>query len=288
MRLGTNEVEEVHQIVYDGRQGLLDDVSVVSLTLGGAMQLAVCALAWGAADGAAQAWMSHLSRRFGVLRAAISAFRSGTVVGSTGMTDPFSAPEWELYQISTDLTETAWGLYLQRFSRSLIQRANFDRIYARGLAGAFGEMAVNVVQHSAPEGLPAAFGLAGYHVTDAGAAFVVVDSGRGALASLHESPRWRRLSSSEEALSAIVHEEATRKIAYGYGDGFRQVFASLVENNGRVRLRSGDAVVEAANTHAARTFETSFGAPIPGMIVQTLCARGGEPVEQTLEERNPP
>ena len=59
-------------------------------------------------------------------------------------------------------------------------------------------------RHSAPTGSAPAAGLVAYHVIHDQMNYLVADLGRGALQSLHENPKWKRLQNEGDALVAAV------------------------------------------------------------------------------------
>ena len=124
--------------------------------------------------------------------------------------------------------------------------------------------------------------LVGFHVNLGVAHYAVADLGRGVRHSLGENPRWDGLSGDPEALTAVLKENASRKIAEGGGDGFRQVVKALVGLNGSLRLQSGAGVATARNKDGEPICQTASCPPVAGLRVSVSFSGGGDPVEQAL------
>jgi hypothetical protein len=142
---------------------------------------------------------------------------------------------------------------------------------ADALTGALFEMADNVVQHSGA-GSTDARGLIGYYVCDGHVAFAVGDSGRGVLASLKENPAWAMLSDSKASLLAIVQKSASRRIGLGEGEGFKQMFRSLVDLNGLVEMHSYDGCIKLMQTPTGREAVSQFIGTWPGFQLSVNCS----------------
>jgi hypothetical protein len=143
---------------------------------------------------------------------------------------------------------------------------------SKGLAGAFKEMADNVIQHSGPNPDQPARGFIGYHVADGIMSYGVGDVGRGVLGSLKENPTWQGLADSVEALDAIVTKQASRRPLGGEGGGFKQFFKSLADLNGHIVLRSGNGVMRIWGTPNGRRGEKGLASPLPGLQLCVTCS----------------
>ena len=143
-----------------------------------------------------------------------------------------SNDDLELIRVGTmDGKDVAWCDYLQRFSDALARRG-MDKKYARGLAESLHEMADNVVQHSSGSEKEMPRNIAGWHAFQRGAAFIVLDLGRGIRRSLAENPKWSGLTTDKETLGAVLHKHATRRTEVSEGNGFKDVVKNFVERNG--------------------------------------------------------
>jgi hypothetical protein len=132
-------------------------------------------------------------------------------------------------------------------------------------------MTDNVVQHSEPSNRPLS-GLAGYHIGPNYMSFAVTDIGRGVLARLRQSGDWRHLTKASDALIAIVHENASSRIGHGEGEGFRQLFRTLVDRNVRIRLRSDDAAMVIHDATHSREAASVISPLLAGFQISVSCA----------------
>ena len=280
MLLTSRAVDEIRQLLADGRASVLAGLSIQQISLPGLLELAAC-IHQAAASNPPETtrFFGHLRHRFTPLERCVTLLGADRFARQTYQEELFAAPAFEVAPVHGGRLQTSdWQLFLQRFGRSL-QRHGYGDRFAYALAGAFGEMADNVVQHGAPSGQPNARGLAGFQVSEEQASFVVVDTGRGLLASLRENPRWQHLQEHAQALEAVIRLRATRRVHNAYGDGFNELFNALVDRQGSVRLRSGEASVQLGAERESRRFELEFGAVAAGVSVGVICARRGEPKE---------
>jgi hypothetical protein len=136
-----------------------------------------------------------------------------------------------------------WRAFIARMQIAA-RRAGFASSVAEALAGAVGELADNVLQHSESEET----GIAAFAQGDAVFEYVVADCGIGMLASLRRNEEYRGLRDDMEALPLAVSAGVSRYgQRSGRGYGYRAVFLPLRAADGVVRLRSGSAVVEVAS-----------------------------------------
>ena len=180
---------------------------------------------------------------------------------------------------TADKTSDHFSLFLERFCRSM-KAEGFPRKFASALAKVADEMADNVVQHSSR--CEPFSGIAGYHVCGGRAAFVVVDVGRGILARLRDSPTWRHLENSRAALRAIVREGASSRLHQGAGDGFKQLFTSLLDHNCLIRLRTDDSVLTVAEGETDREGGELVSPQLAGVQVSISCAVGKRATEAEI------
>jgi hypothetical protein len=124
--------------------------------------------------------------------------------------------------------------------------------YLTALMGVLVEMTLNIIEHSELEGAGKFTGLIGCQIERNYFSMIISDLGMGCLESLKTSPSWDHLHSDEEALHAIVDEHASRKTGMGGGEGFRQIFSSLIDHNSMIRIRSGSSCVELTQQPGSR------------------------------------
>lgn len=189
----------------------------------------------------------------------------------------------EFYRVRTreDQIDSRHQLYRERFVRS-VKSAGFAKEFAYALAGAFGEMTDNVVQHSRSDSGELS-GMAAYYVRSGYVAFTVIDVGRGVLASLTSSPAWRHLRTPSEALRAAVCENASSRANQPTGDGFRTLFRSLTDRNGLLRFRSDTALLTLGDGGHHRQGVEMSSPPLPGLQLSVCCALAGGAKENVIE-----
>jgi len=138
--------------------------------------------------------------------------------------------------------DDAWSAFVKR-ADATARASGFADSVAAGLAGAIGELADNIMQHSeAPT-----TGIAAFAGRPGQFEYVIADAGIGLLASLQRAPEFRSIRDDIEALQLAVTSGVSRHgRGVGYGYGYRAVFLPLRAANGIVRLRSGMAVLEVA------------------------------------------
>lgn len=144
----------------------------------------------------------------------------------------------------TDVTEAKWVQFLLEIQRAATIEG-FSPTWAKEIVGAIGEMEENVHAHSNSPWT----GLVAYWVEDSALEFVVLDRGRGVLASLREAEEFIDLNDHGTALMAAVRDGNSR-----YGDlsgrgwGFHELFKGLANSNARIRFRSGDHTLSVDGT----------------------------------------
>lgn len=133
-----------------------------------------------------------------------------------------------------------WSAFVKR-ADATARAAGFADTVAAGLAGAIGELADNIMQHSeAPD-----TGVAAFAGRPGRFEYVVADAGIGMLDSLRRASEFQSIRDDMEALQLAVTSGISRHgRGVGYGYGYRAVFLPLRAASGMVRLRSGMAVLE--------------------------------------------
>lgn len=280
--LTETDVDSVRDRVLRGRIDLRGEPD--ALTLGAALELACCWVTWSGATVAAEGvgLMERWAGRFPVLQDAHSALE-GTCLP---VDDTFGAPDFELLAVrdASDLVGTDGRLFLDRFRRGLGAHG-FSTNDSQALAGALGEMADNILQHSAPTGTPPARGVIGYNVGPRWMSFAVADVGQGVRASLVTNPRWASLTDDREALSHAVMHRATSRTEATYGDGFYDLHRALADMAGRLRFRSGDCALLLDGTAAgARVVTQRRTAFLPGFQLVVVCGLDSPPAHPAVPQ----
>ncbi len=193
----------------------------------------------------------------------------------------------EFYRLRTrdDQINPSYQLFRQRFVRSL-RTCGFAEDFAYAVAGAFGEMTDNVIQHSRSQPVGDFTGLAGYHATSGYFAFGVTDLGQGVLASLAKSPNWGHLRTPSEALREAVCANASCRPDQPYGEGFRTLFQSLVDRNGLLRFRSDDALLTLGDGGMHRQGIEKSSPPLRGLQMSVCCSIFGTASERAIQKRS--
>lgn len=193
--------------------------------------------------------------------------RSGSPIGM-GKGDRYGVFPLERLGQSGDKTDD-WILWAARADQAA-QLAGFPKTTAALLIGAFGELQDNVFRHSeAPT-----TGVVAYAVTAEGFEFVASDLGLGVLASLKTHPDYSELEDSGQALrTAVADGESRFGRDSGSGLGLSQLFRALASQDGDLRFRSGDHVLEIRGHSPSLkgTLEVRHKAELVGLTVSVLC-----------------
>lgn len=187
--------------------------------------------------------------------------------------DLWATPTWELCAAPTpdQIGGSGWGLFQQRFSRSL-RNNGFSNTLSTALAGALSEMTDNILEHSQSAHKPSASGVIGFQVNPRLAIFSIADVGQGVLASLQKNPQWRHLDNPADALLEAVWNGASSKTQEQRGEGFMQVHKAVSQLNGCMRFRSGDSALSVRGSLSQRQIHRTFGAPLTGFQLTVLCS----------------
>lgn len=177
--------------------------------------------------------------------------------------------------------ERSWNEFQQHLVTRL-KSNGFDAGFSYALSAAFGEIAENVPDHSAPENVEMAAALVCYYVLPGEIHFAVGDVGRGVLASLHENPKWAGLPDSRDAIRATLEQAATRKSAHPEGTGLKLALKSFVDRNGLLAMSSGDATANVAREADGRSTTYGLAPWLAGTCVAATCFARGAPVERPL------
>ena len=117
--------------------------------------------------------------------------------------------------------------------------AGYDQRTSGMLSAAVGEIAGNIIEHSGATET----GIVAYQGRQGVFEFVVADQGMGALNSLRCNARFEAFQDDREALPKVLEHGVSRFDAPGRGAGFDMMFQGLANHNGRLRFRSGEALV---------------------------------------------
>lgn len=177
----------------------------------------------------------------------------------------------------TELTvaDRRWNEYFERFTIAM-KNAGFHRGYADALGYALHEMADNVIRHAGAvsENGNRPRSLAGWNVAGDTAAFAVVDLGQGVRHSLMQNPRWKYLTSDQEALNKAVREHATRIVQNEFGEGYQTILKNFADRNGCVSIRSGLAEIFFVSDGITADYTTRPYPLFRGTRVALWCAPG--------------
>lgn len=156
------------------------------------------------------------------------------------------------------------------------QLAGFSKPAAAMVMGGFGELVDNVFRHSQASGSA----IVAFAIVDGGIELVVSDNGIGVLESLRSHPDYADLPDSGAALrQAIANGESRFGRDSGSGLGIGQIFRALANQDGDLRFRSGDHVLEIRGHSPSLTghLDVRHRAELPGLTVSVLCRPFGRP-----------
>lgn len=170
----------------------------------------------------------------------------------------------------TDMLHESWTGFVERLAASL-KRNGFPSDSHQALAGAFEDMADNVVQHSNFGMQTPANGFAAYKVNQGTLSFTIADVGIGALASLRYNPVYAEIPNGRTALDLIARESASRRTGQGQGEGYKSLFVGLARFNGTVRLRSANGVLTLQGAFDKVSPVSSSQHAVPGLQLSVEC-----------------
>jgi hypothetical protein len=268
MIVTSHEVEEIRYLVENSDSATLANVRISDVSLFAAVELSCCRILWSKRFPAVVKVLDRWAQSFPILKSAIQTFRNGSIPCRFLK---FAPQEFEFYPVlSPNWAANDHHLFASRFTASLRQAGFAQK--SQALAGAFREMAENIVQHSSISAAQSVRGLLGYYVGNRTMSFVVADIGRGVLASLRDNPQWLHLSDSISAIEAILRDGASRKINMGPGEGFKQLFKSLANLRGFLEFRSGDGLVSMEGTPSGYLETKQHASPSAGFQLGVTCS----------------
>lgn len=170
----------------------------------------------------------------------------------------------------SDILDESWSRFLERLAASL-KRNGFPSGSHQALAGAFEEMADNVIQHSNFGTQSPANGFAAYMVGQGKISFTIADVGIGVLESLKHNPEFAQIPNGRTALDLIAREGASRRTGQRHGRGYRDLFTGLARFNGTVRLRSSNGVLTLQGAFDQVSPVSSSLHAVPGLQLSVEC-----------------
>jgi hypothetical protein len=139
-------------------------------------------------------------------------------------------------QNDDEVEDSKWLAFARRLGDAGV-KAGLSKGFSQALAGTFGEMASNILQHSDN----CASGLAGYRWTPGKFEYVAVDSGIGVLNSLRKHTDYGWIVDSGQALELAIRDgESEYGRAAHKGTGFHALTTNIALRNSILRFRSGD------------------------------------------------
>jgi anti-sigma regulatory factor (Ser/Thr protein kinase) len=167
-------------------------------------------------------------------------------------------------------TENAEDENWMRFCRRLEDaalKAGLPKEFSYALAGTFGEMTSNLIEHSEKSST----GLVGYRWERGEFEYVVADSGIGVLESLRSHPDFAWIADSGEALEQAACDGVSRFGRSSHrGTGFHDLLINIAHRNSYLRFRSGDHVYVIDGIHG---FPKKFLRPcgqLPGLLISVV------------------
>lgn len=283
MILNSETVSKLRRTALDRRQAILAKSPATEVTLAGLFELvhAYHDGSWKEPDPASGDWLAPDVRR---LLLAVSRQIGGTgdlfqdgrlIILKPGLRIDYLPDERSL--LANERAQRVEHLFVNAAVAPLLPKKLMEA-HAR----CFSEMICNVRDHSAANGREMPGALVEFHITRGVAHYAVADMGRGVRQSLGENPRWDGLSGDPEALTAVLKENASRKVSEGGGDGFRQVVKALVGLNGSLRLQSGTGIATARNKDGEPICQTASCPKLTGLRVSVSFSGGIEPIEQAI------
>jgi hypothetical protein len=259
MLFGTGEIERFHRQV--SQHGAPNDHLVVdSITLAAAVELA-CIRYWANRNG--------LSSRVTV-KAGASIWRLLESSGWPAVRNKveLSSDGIHLRTFLNRPTDSEWRPFFYA-TRDSLASAGFSIDGSRAIAGAFGEMANNVWDHSMSE----YSGLFAFQVQPERVTFCIADVGVGVLQSLRQNSQFASLKTSTAALSTALKDGVSRFGNQGRGYGFSDLIRGVSNQWGISRLRSGEGKVVLDHTSDQLTRHSSYLPFLPGLQVIFTCGK---------------
>lgn len=162
-----------------------------------------------------------------------------------------------------------WCLHIENAAKA----NGFPADLVAGLMGAMIEMQDNVYVHSgAPD-----TGLVAFAVSPSSFELVIADRGAGVLNTLRQNPTYSTLPDSGAALQEAIKTGVSRfPSETGRGQGFTQLYRSLVRDRSEIRFRSGDHSLTLRPGCDPLHGEALLAqvAPLEGFAISVFCGGG--------------
>jgi hypothetical protein len=163
--------------------------------------------------------------------------------------------------------EPQWIAFCKRLEAAS-GSAGLFKLFAAALAGTFGEMADNALQHSDRPNTA----IVGYRWTEREFEYVVSDAGIGVFASLRKHPDYASLRDSSEALFVAIKDgESRRGRGSGHGAGFHKLIHNVARNGSFLRFRSDDHCLIIDGTGNQVQQYTKPCSPFRGFLISVIC-----------------
>lgn len=170
-------------------------------------------------------------------------------------------------QANSDYEDWRWIAFCRRLEDASI-KAGLPKGFSQGLAGTFGEMTSNILEHSESPGT----GIVGYSWREREFEYVVADAGIGVFESLRKHPDYDWLVDSGQALETAVQDGESRfGHKGGRGTGFHLLLCNIADRNSYLRFRSGDHSYVLDGTRGAPRKEIRPCAPFHGFLISVVC-----------------
>jgi hypothetical protein len=165
------------------------------------------------------------------------------------------------------MDEPRWVTFVKRLEAAS-SKAGLFTTFAAALAGTFGEMTDNALQHCERPNTA----LVGYRWTETEFEYVVSDAGIGVIASLRKHRDYSSLRDSSEALLVAIEDgESRHGRGSGHGTGFHKLIHNIARNGSFLRFRSGDHCLIIDGTHNQFKQYTKPCSPFRGFLISVTC-----------------
>lgn len=170
----------------------------------------------------------------------------------------------------TESMDKNWRAFFRRLTNAGI-KTGFSSEYSYAVAGTFGDMVSNAVEHCEfPQ-----TAIAGYRWSANEFEYIVADAGIGVLKSLRRHLDYKDLTDASEALSVAIKDGNSRhgKNA-GRGNGFHELIVNIANRNSYLRFRSGNYRLEIDGTKGYQPVQTLRKcAEFQGFLISVVCQR---------------
>lgn len=171
------------------------------------------------------------------------------------------------YEKDSEQSDVRWTAYRKRLEDAA-KKAGLQEQFAKALAGTFGEMTGNLLDHSENP----SSGIVGYRWDHSEFEYVVADLGIGVLNSLRSNDDYKYLRDSGEALeTALRTGESRHGRTSGQGFGFRTLVENIASRNSYLRFRSGDHYHAIDGTKEKMKRVTKACTNFNGFMISVVC-----------------